>query len=130
MIALTFILMMFAGVLTAPPYTALYIIRPPEINYYEPLIKAVTYVESCNGKYTYNAKEQAVGWFSIRQCRVDHWNKLMGTSYKLDDFYDYDLSREMFLYFAKGKTFEKAARDWNGKWSLTEGYWQKVKKLI
>lgn len=96
----------------------------------EPLIKAVTWVEVADGRDLYNEAENAVGWFQIRQIRVDHYNYLTGSDYKLEDFYDYELSREMFIYFARGKTFEQAAKDWNGSGVMTESYWQKVKSAL
>ena len=121
---------MYFQLLIAPPSGAGVVFESEGINFYEPLIKAVTMVESSNGKYIYNPDEGAVGWFQIRQIRVDHYNKLRGTNYKLTDFYDYDLSREMFLWYASGKSFEVAARNWNGKWSLTENYWRKIQKQL
>jgi hypothetical protein len=97
---------------------------------YEVLIKAVTWVESAHGRYTYNAKENAVGWFQIRQIRVDDYNKRVGASYKLEQFFDYDLSREMFLYYAQGKSFEQAAKNWNGSGRMIIEYWNKVQTYI
>lgn len=113
-----------------PVVNSIFIFRVKEINYYDPLINAITFVESLNGKYIYNAKEDAVGWFSIRQCRIDHYNRLMGTNYVLNDFYNYELSREMFLYFAHGKNYEDAAKSWNGSGPMTEIYWNKVKNKL
>ena len=114
----------------APEWKCLYINRASVVNYYQPLIDAVTTVESLNGVYTWNPKEEAVGWFQIRQIRVDHYNLKRGTNYKLEDFFDYNLSKEMFLYYAKGKTYEKAAKDWNGSGPLTAVYWGKIQKVI
>jgi len=108
--------------------------KAKEINYYDPLIRAVCMVESMNGLYIWNEKEQAVGHFQIRQCRVDEYNKKLGTNYVLKDFYDYELSRQMFLYYAHGKNYEKASRGWNGgenakkKW--TDNYWNKVRRYL
>ena len=124
---LIFIFLVVCRILPAPGYSTLCIIQPQEINEYERLINAVTWVESRHGRYVYNADENAVGWFQIREIRVKHYNKLRGTNYVLEDFYDYELSREMFLYFAVGKSYEKAARNWNGRWKLTSGYWKKVR---
>jgi len=101
-----------------------------EILRLEPLIRAIVQVESSSGQNLYNKKENAVGWFQIRQVRVDYYNALRGTHYKLEDFYDYELSKEMFIYFARGKSFEQAAKDWNGSGKMTEKYWQKVKEIL
>jgi hypothetical protein len=114
----------------APDTKAVYLIEPEEINYYAPLIRAITTIESNNGKYQFNAKENAVGWFQIRQCRVDHYNRLKRTNFVLTDFYDYDLSRDMFLYFAEGKDYETAARNWNGSGKMTIEYWKKVRAKL
>ena len=125
-----FITIMYFQLLIAPPNNSGVVFESEGICKYEPLIKAVTMVESSNGKYTYNPDEGAVGWFQIRQVRVDHYNQMRGTNYKLTDFYDYDLSREMFLWYASGKSYEVAARNWNGKWVLTEKYWKRVKQHL
>lgn len=97
---------------------------------YEPLIKAIVFVESTNGLDTINDIENAIGWFQIRQIRVDDYNKRTGSSYELNDFFDYHLSKEMFLYYAQGKSFEQAAKNWNGSGPMTEVYWKKVKKRL
>jgi hypothetical protein len=101
--------------------------RAEQIWYWQSIIEAVVWVESSGDAFAFNKKEGAVGAFQIRQCRVDHYNKLKGTKYKLKDFFDYNLSKEMFLYFAKGKDFETACKNWNGSGPLTEIYWQKIK---
>lgn len=100
------------------------------INYYEPLMRAITKVESMDGRFVWNQQEKAVGWFQIRQVRVDHYNQLTKLTYKLTDFYDYTLSRDMFLYFARGKSYERAAKDWNGSGPMTETYWKKVRRYL
>ena len=69
-----------------------------------------------------------MGHFQIRQVRLDHYNRETGLNHVLNDCYDYELSREIFLYFARGKTYEKAAREWNGHGKMTDEYWRKVKK--
>ena len=99
-------------------------------NPYLELIKAVVQVESNGNPLAYNPKENAVGAFQIRQIRVTHYNQLQGTNYKLTDFYDYDLSLEMFMFYAKEKSFEKAAKSWNGSGKMTIDYWNKVKSQL
>ena len=99
-------------------------------NPYLELIRAVVQVESNGNHLAYNPKENAVGAFQIRQIRVTHYNQLRGTDYKLTDFYDYDLSLEMFMYYARGKDWEKAAKDWNGSGKLTIIYWNKIKSQL
>ena len=121
-----FVLILLSLMCRAPELSVLHIIMPDIINSFEPLVKAITYVESCDGKYTYNKAKNSVGWFQIRQIRVDDYNQRTGSNYKLENFYDYKLSRKMFLYYASGKTFEQAAKRWNGSGPKTIKYWSKV----
>jgi hypothetical protein len=129
MTAIISLLLIFT-ICTAPEFRALAVLWPEVINYYDPLVRAVTAVEVGDGSDLYNEKEDAVGYFQIRPVRVEHYNKLRGTDYKLEDFYDYDLSREMFLYYAHGKTYERAAKDWNGSGHKTIEYWNKVRARL
>lgn len=116
--------------LLAPGNRSAVIFEQEGINYYEPLVRAITKVESMDGKYVWNQQEDAVGWFQIRKIRVDHYNQLTKSTYKLTDFYDYDLSRDMFLFYARGKSYERAAKDWNGSGKMTIEYWKKVKRYL
>jgi hypothetical protein len=135
---LTFLLLLFCSVLVAPPVDrpVLYIETPTIISYfdsitgYDALIDAVVKWESDGDTCAFNPKENAVGAFQIRQCRIDHYNALNGTKYTLNDCYDYKLSKRIFLFFAKGKDWEQAARDWNGSGPMTVEYWENVKKFI
>jgi hypothetical protein len=99
-------------------------------SFYQPLISAIFEYESTNNPLAYNKFENAVGGLQIRQCRIEHYNNLAGTNYKLEDCYNFELSKKIFLFFAKGKSFEQAAKDWNGSGPATEIYWEKVKALI
>ena len=126
----TLISILFCTLLSAPPNNSGVVFESEGINYYEPLIKAVVMVESSNGKHTYNPDEGAVGWFQIRQVRVDDYNKERGMDHKLADFYDYDLSREMFLYYCKGRSFESVAKSWNGSGPMVIDYWNRVKSYL
>lgn len=116
--------------LRAPESSVLIIMRTESISRYGELIEAITWVESKHGSETWNPIEKAVGWFQIRQVRVDDYNKRRGTNYKLIDFFDYKLSKEMFLYYADGKSFEQAAKNWNGSGPKTIDYWRKVKQKL
>jgi hypothetical protein len=114
----------------APGTGTIYIIMPQEINFYDPLIRAIAEVESHGGIYLYNQQENAVGPLQIREIRVTDYNQLTGSNYRLEDFYDYELSRKMFLYYARGKSWEKACRDWNGSGHMTAIYWKKIQKKL
>lgn len=100
---------------------------------YEPLWKAVCEVESDNNVYAVNEKEQAYGIAQIRQIRLDHYNQLTGKNVTLTDCFDYNVSREVFMYFAlmyDTSEFETIARRWNGSGQMTVVYWGKVKNKM
>ena len=101
------------------------------LNYY-PLVEAVFKWETRGSMDTlsYNAREGAYGGLQIRQCRIEHYNRLTGRNYTLEDMYDFEKAREVFLYFAKGKTFEQAAKSWNGSGPMTIKYWEGVKTYL
>lgn len=115
----------------------MYITTSPIINtislisdQYESLVKAIVSVESNGNPLAYNKAEGAVGAFQIRQCRIKHYNKLTGKNYTHEDMYDFDKAKEVFLYFAAGKSFEQAAKNWNGSGPMTINYWKKVQKAL
>lgn len=114
----------------APTYTAFYIAKENGINTYDKLWRAICYVESRNDTRALNLKEMAVGIAQIRECRISHFNRLTGSNYTLNDCYDYALSKKVFLYFARGKSFEKASKDWNGSGRMTISYWEKVRRQL
>lgn len=97
---------------------------------YDVLVDAIFKYESNCNPFAYNALENAVGGLQIRQCRIEHYNHLTGKNYTLAEMYDFQKAREVFLYFAKGKTYEQAAKSWNGSGPMTITYWEKVKKLL
>ena len=134
MITLTLIFSFVFLRLTAPPNERLTIIQSEPINIYDNLIKAIVTVESNNGKYLYNEFEGAVGYFQIRQCRIDDYNHATGLNHVLNDCYDYEISRKVFLYYTKGRSFETISRAWcsgeHGTKRASQNYWDKVKKLI
>lgn len=97
---------------------------------YDKLIDAIFNYESGRNPNAYNKKEGAVGGLQIRQCRIDHYNELTGKNYTLDEMYDFDKAKEVFLHFAKGKSYEQAAKNWNGSGPMTIDYWNHVQPLI
>ena len=124
------VILLFSLSLAPAGQRVLHIHHTEGINPYLKLIDAVVWVESRGDPYAYNDFENAVGAFQIRQIRVDHYNRLTGSVYQLSDCYDYELSKRIFLYFAHGKTLEKAAKDWNGSGPMTDDYWEKVRNLL
>lgn len=132
----------------APPSNMLIVpeevFRVPKILYYDagfysPLIDAMYMHESKRNTFAFNPKEDAHGGLQIRPCRLEHYNKLTNSTYTLEDCYNFEISKKIFLYFCNHdgsgklipwKTWEQAAKDWNGSGAMTLTYWEKVKQLI
>ena len=106
------------------------ILTNPQFRIYYPLIKAIVYVESRGNDSAYNEKEGAIGAFQIRQIRIDHYNRLTGKCYQHEEMYEYDKALEVFLYYCEGKSFENAAKSWNGSGPKTKIYWHKVSNQL
>ena len=127
-----FLFVFYSMVSFAPSTNTIYIsaAEPYKETTYDALVEAIYKVESQCNPFAYNALENAIGGLQIRQCRIEHYNRLTGKNYTLQEMYDLSKAKEVFLYFAKGKTYEQAAKNWNGSGPMTELYWEKVKKLI
>ena len=113
-----------------PVEKVLYIERQSGISQYDNLIRALVHVESRGDVWAFNFKEQACGPFQIRPIRIEHYNRLTGKDYKPWDCFDYDISKEVFLYFCKNRSYEIVARSWNGSGRMTIDYWNKVRKEL
>lgn len=142
---LTFLLFISViGTATAPPSNSLIIEKAPIIyfidaGFYSPLVDAMFKYEATNDSLAYNPKEQAYGGLQIRPCRLEHYNTLNGTNHTMTDCFDFNFSKKVFLYFCNHdgngnlipwKSWEQAAKDWNGSGPKTAVYWENVKQLI
>jgi hypothetical protein len=125
----TFYIPTDSPIISKPIYTASY----------EPLIKAIFRYETHNNVLAYNSVEEAYGGLQIRPCRLKHYNDLTGSNYTLQDMYDFNKAKEVFLYFAthdrkgrpvKGKSYEQVAKNWNGSGPMTIKYWEAIQPLI
>jgi hypothetical protein len=127
---LLIILLSFPATLFAPVtgYTFLPINEPVVI--YDILIRAIRTVESGNNDYAFNFKESSRGPLQIRKIRLDDYNRRTGKNYQEWDCYDFEVSREIFLHYCKGWSFEEIAKSWNGSGKLTIEYWKKVNQIL
>jgi hypothetical protein len=128
---LTILILLFTVPAFAPDREALYIGRVEPVNPYERIINAVSRVESGNGTNLFNAKETAVGWFGIRPIRLKDYNQRSGSNVTLDQCYDYETGRRIFLYYAsqfRPDDYEGISKDWNK--SRTDKYWKKIKETF
>ena len=125
-----FILLLICLPVFGPNNNLVFLRAEEPVNIYDRLINAIVMVESENGQHLYNDVENAVGYFQIRPIRVLDYNQRTGSDYKLEDFYSYELSREMFLYYTKGRSFERVAKSWNGSGPMTVEYWKLIKAIL
>lgn len=75
----------------------------------------------------------SIGIAQIQQSRVDHFNRLTGKNYKHEDCFDLDVSKEIFMFFARRIGSEEILiRSWNGnvKSEMTRIYYEKVKRYL
>ncbi len=121
---------LFANRASAPDIKVAYICAAGPVNAFDRLIKAVVQVESEGDTLAYNQQEEAVGAFQIRPIRLLDYYQRTGINYKIEECYNFAISKEIFLYYA-GQTdypdYEKIARNWNGSGKATLVYWEKVK---
>ena len=103
------------------------------VNPFESIIRAIVTVESGNDNLAHNISEDSRGAFQIRKIRIDDFNNRTGKNYTHDQCYDYEISKEIFLWYAcqiGPGNIELICRKWNGKISLTDDYWRKVQKHL
>jgi len=124
--------LIFLTKLSAPTSCMLMLIKvaPLQLNY-DDLIEAIYFVESSFNPYAFNQKENAHGGLQIRKIRLDDYNKKTGKNYQIKDLYNIEISKEIFLFYArKLKDYETISKKWNGSGPLTEKYWEKVKTYL
>jgi hypothetical protein len=129
----TVIFLLLAMRATAPEAKVAFIIVSRPVNSFDRLIKAIVNVESSGDDFAFNLPEQAVGAFQIRPIRILDYNQRTGNDYKIESCFNYDVSKEIFLYYAKKigyPDYETIARNWNGSGKTTLDYWEKVKKNL
>ena len=129
-LTILFIFFLIPWLLPAPGNALCYIERAEPINYYGRLVEAVYAVESSRNPLAYNSKENAVGGFQIRQCKLDQYIKETGKFYTLEQMYDKKIAESIFMHFTKGRNYERVARSWNGSGSATTAYWKLVKAKL
>lgn len=127
------LLMLISKNAAAPDYKAVFIESSVPVNVFDRLINAVVQVESLGDTLAFNFFEQAIGAFQIRPIRLQDYNRRTGKNYKSVDCFNFEISKEIFLYYAKktgNHDYETIARNWNGSGIRTLDYWNKVKKLV
>jgi hypothetical protein len=129
----TIILISFIFRLSAPCHKSLIILNSEPLNPYRNLIRAIGIVETKNDTMAYNPVEKAAGYFQIRPIRLEEYNRRTGSSYTLNDMFNYKISEKIFLYFADligPYDLEQIAKRWNGSGHLTISYWNRIKEYL
>jgi hypothetical protein len=132
-IVILILFLFYAGKVVAPDHRSILIADTPPIEPFTSLISAIGMVESGGDTLAYNELEKAVGFFQIRQVRLDDYNKRTGNKFRLIDMYDYGKAEKVFMFYASKLgpyNFEKIAKNWNGSGPLTISYWKRVKKHL
>jgi len=118
---------------TAPGSPFVFVLVSEPVHVYKNLINAIVMVESSGDTLAFNPEEEAYGAFQIRPIRLLDYNRRTGRNYKIKECYNYEISKEIFLYYAKDMDypdFQLIARNWNGSGKMTIEYWGKVKKFL
>ena len=129
---LIIILSLFSGTLYAPGYHSIPLLIDNPANPFEKIIMAIVRIESNGNDSAYNKKENAVGAFQIREIRLKDYNQRTGSNYQLQDCYDYEVSKKIFLYYASKfhpEDIKGICVCWNGV-SKENKYFNKVKSLL
>ena len=118
-----------------PSSSAIKVTSPSEI-VWEPLIDAIFTFESTRDTTAYNSAEKATGGLQITPVLLEEYNKLTGRNYELAEMYNFEKSKEVFMYYTKHnhggkrvhKSMEQVACDWNG--DRTGKYWKKIQNIM
>ena len=131
-ISVTFVLLLGLKVF-APMDKSLIVVRTAPIEPYNNLIHAIGMVETQFDTLAYNPLEEAVGYFQIRPIRLVDYNIRTGSTYTMNDLFNYKISEKIFVYYASEigpYNFERIAKTWNGSGQSTIQYWDQVKKFL
>ncbi len=128
------VFLFFSHKAIAPDVKIITLFKTYPVNIYGRLIKAIVCVESEGDTLAYNILEDAYGAFQIRPIRLLDFNQRTGKNYSLNDCYRFEISKEIFLYYATktptSDNFELISRNWNGSGTMTLDYWRKVKAFL
>ena len=128
-----FLLFLLSLRVTAPSVRSMMVLETAPIEPYKQLVFAVEMVETKGDTLAYNPLEEAVGILQIRPIRLNDYNKRTGRSLTREDLFNFEISEQIFLYFADQigpYNLELIARKWNGSGHLTSNYWERVRLYL
>jgi soluble lytic murein transglycosylase-like protein len=98
---------------------------------YEKLWEAVCFVESSFNPLAVNESEGAYGISQIRQIKLDWYEKQTGIRYTLQDCFDKEISKSIFIYHMEQFSDPVlAVKRWNGSGRLTDIYYSKIQNYL
>ena len=125
-------------ILTAPPNGAGVVFESERVNPFEDLWQATCFVESSGNRFAIGDNGKSYGIAQIQQSRIDDYYRRTGIRYTLQDMFDAEKSRSVFMYYAQTHgpyQQEVICREWNAgpRWrniKQTKDYWQKIQRRI
>ena len=117
----------------APASASLILVRTSPAEPFQSLIHAIGMVETQYDTLAFNPLEEAVGYFQIRPIRLMDYNARTGSTYTMNDLFNYKISEKIFIYYATELgpyNFERIAKTWNGSGNSTIQYWEQVKRFL
>ena len=131
-ILLTTIMICFK--LSAPPSGAVAIFETPGYNPFESLWNATCIVESGKDRFAIGDNGKSWGIAQIQQSRLNDYFNRTGIRYTLQDMFDVQKSRQIFMFYAGlhgPYQQERICRMWNGGWNYqriraTKVYYRKI----
>jgi len=129
---------MYFSILTAPPNGAGVVFESEGVNPYQDLWQATCFVESSGNRFAIGDNGKSYGIAQIQQSRLDDFYNRTGIRYTLQDMFDVDKSREVFMYYAGlhgPYKSEQICREWNAgpQWrdiKQSKDYWWKMQKFL
>lgn len=115
----------------APAFVSIAIAETKPINLFEIYYRAVCEVESGSNPYKVNFDEGSIGILQIRTIKLNDYNRIAKKDIALNELFMPSVSKSIFMFHcSRYDKIEIAIRKWNGKLSLTDGYWAKIQATL
>lgn len=131
-----FLTIMICLKLSAPPSGAVAIFHDPGYNPFTSLWDATCIVESGKDRFAIGDNGKSYGIAQIQQSRLNDYFNRTGIHYTLQDMFDVQKSRQIFMYYCFSPYhFEAISRSWNGgnnylRIKATKVYYRKIQACL
>ena len=124
--------------LAAPPSNSGVIFEAEGVCPFEQIWQTTIQIESSGDRFAIGDNGKSYGIAQIQQSRIDDYYRRTGIRYTLQDMFDAEKSRSVFMYYAQTHgpyQQEVICREWNAgpRWrniKQTKDYWQKIQRRI